>query len=281
MACECRKRWTRRGNMILAQGLFLLALASIFWAALARRGPAASMSETPPQDVPSLPRGPESSGPVAIEPLYETRDPAADKAARTLLRGGTEKAYEREFRETARHRPDRLMSDIEATLAGEHPDAQKVAALRAAYEVGRLDPFLRVLASEAESQALRSFALRFLAGKSPRTPSARALLADYVRMRPPEEEQRRDALAALLRWAPDRELAGYWDLLTFETAPGAAIGAAVALRKNGNNPTAAAALQYLATAHPSAEVRHRAAEERSGRYCPEHAQEAADPEGGY
>ncbi len=163
---------------------------------------------------------------------------------------------------------DRVAEPTEGGSRREGPHTQKTAALNRAYETED-DAAFRALLGTGVDADQRQSVVRFLTKRARFDPRARRLLGEFAGSEAGEEERRSEAAATVLRWGDDAELAPWAGKLYLERDPARMERAIRALAEN-NAESARALIVGLAGNHPDPEIRHRAEEQRSGRFCPEH-----------
>lgn len=163
------------------------------------------------------------------------------------------------------------LKTLKKTLHGLAGFREKADALKRAIKPG-VDPTLatfEVVLKEGPGE-LREVALRLLIDAAATREAARRLLLSFAGSRDATDPYRLPALAAVLRYGADAEVAACSDLIFRETDPESVAAAARALTGNPCSE-AQSLLLSVTSSHPSEGARHRAEEERTGSYCPDHA----------
>ncbi|MCC6741664.1 MAG: hypothetical protein IT452_21680 [Planctomycetia bacterium] len=127
-----------------------------------------------------------------------------------------------------------------------------------------------------EDPAWREAALGLLLERSPQDPAARRLLREFAEEAGHAEAlQRLRALAAVLQFGACEELRTISHLVFGERDEEAVATMVRALSAN-RDPEAATIAADVGARHPAAEARHRATEEFTQVYCPDHAPRTED-----
>ena len=212
--------------------------------------------------------------PAVEQPIPGVPPPAPVSAGSDRGQGAANPAHKSEPEETPPSpHAAATPASIEAVLRGKGTHSQKVAALREARKPG-VDPalgtFVIALEQGRAEPDLREAALRLLIESAAASAAARRVLLTQVGGLDRTDPWREPVLAALLSAGSAEELTACGEVIFQERD---AERVAVLARALAVNPSAEAQAMLLdvVARHPDGDARHRAEEERTGRFCPDHA----------